>query len=153
MPSVATKYFGTLSCREESIIEFPAGLPAFENEQRFVAIELPEHAPLLFLQSLEQRELCFLAFPILVVDRSYRLAIPPEDLEALDLPASRQPQLGKEVLVLALVSLNDGFSATANLLAPIVVNLDSRRALQSIRHDTLYSHQHPIELLAREEAC
>jgi len=159
MPLVDTKYFGTLPYREESVFDFPFGLPAFENEKRFVPIELPEHAPLLFLQSLAQPELCFLTLPILVVEREYRLAISSEDLAALELDAARQPLLASEALVLALVSLHDGFSATANLMAPIVVNLKTRRALQAIRQDVVYSHQHPVasprgnQELCLGEAC
>src|SRR5579864_430622 len=122
MAQVETKYFGTMSYQEESVFEFPLGLPAFENENRFVPIELAQHAPLIFLQSLTQPALCFLAFPILVVDRDYRLSVAREDLEALDLATDRQPGLANEVAVLALVSLQYGFSATANLMAPIVVN-------------------------------
>ena len=153
MPSVETKYFGTLSCREEAVFEFPHGLPAFEQEGRFVLIELPEHAPLVFLQSLLQPALCFLAFPILVAARDYRLEVSAEDLAALELDPGRSPELGRDVLVLALVSLHDGFSATANLMAPIVVNLKTRRGLQAIRQDNLYSHQHPLEPRGPEAAC
>jgi flagellar assembly factor FliW len=94
---------------------------------------------------LTQATLCFLAFPILVADRNYQLAVSAEDLAALDLDRGRQPKLGREVLVLALVSLHDGFSATANLMAPVVLNLETRRGLQAIRPDRLYSHQHPIQ--------
>jgi flagellar assembly factor FliW len=153
MPSLDTKYFGVLTYREEAVFEFPQGLPAFEEEHRFVLIEMPENAPLVFLQSLRQPELCFLAFPILVADREYHLAVSPEDLEALGLDRGRQPTLGNEVLVLALVSLHDGFSATANLMAPIVLNLKTRRSLQAIRQDNLYSHQHPVPSYSPEVAC
>jgi flagellar assembly factor FliW len=102
---------------------------------------------------LRQPELCFLAFPVLVADREYRLAVSREDLEALDLDRGRQPTLGSEVVVLALVSLQDGFSATANLMAPIVLNLKTLRGLQAIRQDNLYSHQHSIQSLRPEAAC
>jgi len=153
MPLVETKYFKTLSYLEESAFDFPLGLPAFENEKRFVPIELPAHAPLLFLQSLARQDLCFLAFPILVVDRDYQLALSREDLDTLDLDTDSQPQLGSEILVLVLISLHDGFSASANLMAPIVVNVKTRRAVQSVRQDAVYSHQHPISPKAEVEAC
>lgn len=144
MPAVETKYFGTLSYAEESVFDFPQGLPAFEDEKGFVLIEARESAPLVFLQSLTLPSLCFLAFPIPVVDRNYQPKIAPEDLEALGLDARRQPTLGSEVLVLTLVSLHDGFLATANLMAPIVLNVKTRRGLQAIRRDSLYSHEHAI---------
>ncbi len=152
MPQVETQYFGTMSYREESVFNFPAGLPAFTNEKRFVPIELEQHSPLIFLQSLAQPALCFLAFPILVVDRGYRLAIAPDDLQALELSPDRQPDLASEVAVLALLSLHEGLPPTANLMAPIVVNLKTRQALQAIRQDSEYSHQHHIEQ-KREEVC
>jgi flagellar assembly factor FliW len=95
--------------------------------------------------------MCFLAFPIQVVDRDYPLAIAPEDLEALHLESSRQPALGVEVVVLALLSVHDEFVATANLMAPVVLNLKTRRGLQAIRRDRLYSHQHPVRQQREQE--
>ena len=153
MLSTDTKYFGKLSYREESVFDFPFGLPAFEHEKQFVLIESAAHAPLVFLQSLAEPALCFLAFPILVVDRDYQLEIAREDLDAIGLDPGRQPALGSEALVLALISLHDGFSATANLMAPIVVNLNGRRGLQAIRQDSRYSHRHPIRSALAEQAC
>ncbi len=153
MPSVETKYFGTLPYVQDSVFDFPQGLPAFEEEKTFVLIEAPpgqkaqgdepEGAPLVFLQSLTRAGLCFLAFPILAVDKNYQLAIAAEDLEDLELDAGRQPVLGSEVLVLALVS-HDELLATANLMAPIVLNLKTRRGLQAIRRDSRYSHEHSV---------
>ncbi|HEY6392719.1 MAG TPA: flagellar assembly protein FliW [Bryobacteraceae bacterium] len=153
MPLLQTKYFGPLPYRAESVFNFPAGLPSFDEERSFVPIELPESSPLIFLQSLARPSLCFLTLPILVVDRGYRLAVSSEDLAELDLDPDHQPELARDVLVLALVSLHDGFSATANLMAPIVVNLNTRRALQAIRRDSAYSHQQAISLPAQETAC
>jgi flagellar assembly factor FliW len=144
MPSVETKYFGTLPCGEDAVFDFPQGLPAFEDEKRFVLIEPPGRAPLLFLQSMARATLCFAAFPILVVDRSYELTIAPEDLEELDLDPRRQPALGAEVTVLALISLHGKFQATANLMAPVILNVKTRRGMQAIRRDSRYSHQQPV---------
>jgi flagellar assembly factor FliW len=154
MPLVETKYFGTMSYQDESVFDFPLGLPAFEEEKRFVFIEIPKYAPLVFLQSLNQASLCFLALPIRVVDPNYRLAISPEDRVTLQLPLDPQAKASDGILALALVSLHDGFSATANLMAPIVVNVLTRRALQAIRLDRAYSHQHPVSAGPRcEEIC
>lgn len=153
MAQLETEYFGTMSYREESVFDFPAGLPAFTNEKRFVPIELAQHSPLIFLQSLAQPALCFLAFPILVLDRDYRLAVAREDLVTLELAPDRQPELSTEVAVLALLSIQDGIPATANLMAPIVINLKTRRALQAIRQDAVYSHQHLVQPRAAGQPC
>jgi flagellar assembly factor FliW len=153
MPIVETKYFGTISYAEESAIDFPQGLPAFEEERRFVLIAPPESAPLVFLQSLARATLCFVAFPVLVVDKDYHLAIAPEDLKDLGLDTELQPVLGLEVKVLALVSMRDERLATANLMAPIVVNVKTRHALQAIRRDARYPHNHPLAGNTAEEAA
>ncbi|MGA2877578.1 MAG: flagellar assembly protein FliW [Bryobacteraceae bacterium] len=144
MPSVETKYFGTLPYAAESLFDFPQGLPAFEEEKTFVLIDSPEQAPLVFLQSMARASLCFVALPILVVDKNYQLAIAPEDLEDLGMDERRQPAWSGEVMVLALLSLHGGFLATANLMAPIVMNVKTRRGLQAIRRDSRYSHEHPV---------
>jgi flagellar assembly factor FliW len=144
MAQVETEYFGTIAYREDSVFDFPAGLPAFVQEKHLVPIESPQHSPMVFLQSMARPALCFLALPIQVVDPDYSLAVSREDLASLGLAGDRQPELASEVAVLVLLSLHDGLSATANLMAPIVVNLKTRRALQAIRQDAVYSHQHPV---------
>ncbi|HTC89821.1 MAG TPA: flagellar assembly protein FliW [Bryobacteraceae bacterium] len=144
MPSVETKYFGALPYTDESLFDFPQGLPAFEDQKGFVLIEFPEKAPLVFLQSVARASLCFVALPVQMVDQKHQLAIAPEDLEDLALDTRRQPVVGADVMVLALVSLHGEFLATANLMAPIVLNVKTRRGLQAIRRDTRYSHEHPL---------
>jgi flagellar assembly factor FliW len=166
MPSLETKYFGTLPYAHESVFDFPQGLPAFEEEKSFVLIggskghgpnedgpkgDGSEGVPLVFLQSMARASLCFAAFPILAVDNNYQLAITPEDLEGLGLATARQPMLGAEVMVLALVSLHDELLATANLMAPVVLNVETRCGLQAIRRDSRYSHEHPIVWPAAHE--
>lgn len=97
--------------------------------------------------------LCFIALAVLDVDPDYKLAVSPEDLEALELPTERQPLIGSEVLVLTLLSIRDVGPATANLLAPLVINLANRRGLQAIRRDNLYSHEQALVAMSEECSC
>lgn len=151
MPLIETKYFGTMSYEGESVFDFPCGLPAFEEEKRFVFIEIAEYAPLVFLQSLTRPSLCFLALPVLSADPDYRLELSSEDGAALELEG--QSECGGGITALALLSLHDGFPATANLMAPVVVNVRTRRALQAIRMDRRYSHQHPLRPPGAAPVC
>lgn len=144
MPLIQTKYFGGMEYEEESRFEFPLGLPAFEDQRSFVLIEGAGTYPLVFLQSISEPGLCFIALPVLVADPLYELSISLDDLEELGFEASRQPAIGQEALVLVLLSTQEGQPATANLLAPIVINLTNRKGLQAIRDDFRYSHQHPL---------
>jgi flagellar assembly factor FliW len=149
MPSIET-CFGTLDYQEEARIEFPWGLPGFEDARWFVLVDQPESRPLVFLQSMEQRELCFMTLPVAEVAPDYRLRILPEDLERLGLDPSRQPEPW-EVLALAIVCVEDKQVPSVNLLGPVVINRYTRKAVQAIRDDMNYSARQP--LLAEGVTC
>jgi flagellar assembly factor FliW len=138
-----TKNFGKLSFEAESELDFPAGLPGFENRKKFVAVTFVESDPLVYLQSLDDPALCFITMPILAADPCYKLRVNGEDLEQLGLPQSRQPRIGDDVLCLTVVSVRET-GPTANLLAPIVVNLRNRKAVQAVSPESDYSHQHAL---------
>jgi flagellar assembly factor FliW len=153
MPTIDTKYFGPMAYDEESCFEFPWGLPAFEEECRFLPLEMPGHKPLVFLQSTVNPTLCFVALPVLVAHPEYALTVSPDDLQALGLSVERQPRIGSEVLVLTLLSIQQDAPTAANLLAPVVVNLANRQALQAIRHDAVYSHAQTLDYPKEECSC
>lgn len=153
MASFATKYFGTLDCERTDLFDFPQGLPGFEEQTTFVLLNLPSRHPLVFLQSTQNPQLCFLGLPIFVVDPDYELSVSVEDLSIMELKRERQPQIGTEVMVLALLSIVEGQSATANLMAPIVLNLSQRIGAQAIRCDFRYSHQHQVLSLVDAGTC
>jgi len=151
MPQVLTKYFGSLEYQEDEVVQFPSGLPAFEEELEFLVIEPAAKAPLAFLQSMRQPGLCFLALPILAIDPDYALAITLEDLEALQLETTHQPEIGRDIDCLAVIAPPQDGPITANLLAPIVINRGKRFGVQAIRLDSTYSHQYPVA--KAEDAC
>ena len=144
-----TVHFGRIQVDEASTIQFPEGLPGFESRRRFALLQDPAYGPLIFLQSLELAGLCFPALPVGVVRPDYSLAVTPEDLEKLGLPRDRQPVIGRDVAALAILCLPQGEPPTANLLSPVLIHLETRRALKSIRLDRLYTCS---ERLAVEEA-
>jgi flagellar assembly factor FliW len=139
----ASRDFGDLPYDPASVFTFPAGLPGFEQRRRFIPVHLPESEPLVFLQNLEDPALCFVTLPMAAVDRNYRLTMTEEDRESIGLPPSLGGAAGKHVLCLAVVSLRET-GPTANLLAPVVINLRNRLAVQAIAPASNYSCQHPL---------
>lgn len=123
-------------------LEFPNGIPAFETERRF---RLIDRDPLLFLESESNPELSFLLLPVALIDPDYRLLLTVEDRALLDASADA------DLLCLAVITAAENLPPTANLLAPVVVNPLSGRAVQAVRSDAMYSHKHP--LLPEEAAC
>ena len=154
MPQALTRHFATMEYEEETVIGFPQGLPAFEQLTRFVLVEHPATSPLVFFQSLERADVCLPAVPVLAVDPNYELALTPDDLDDLGFAAQEPIPAGNAIGCFAIVSVPMEGPATANLLAPVVINLSARRAIQAVRLDTRYSHQHPIlPVPAKEGAC
>jgi len=144
MPQIPTKYFGPVEYQETDVVQFPCGLPGFESETQFLLIEPENSAPLIFLQSMRQSGLCFLTLPILTVDPRYHLSVNVDDLRLLEFHSEQAPQIGVDINCLTVIAVAESGAATANLLAPLVINRSNRLALQAIRIDTVYSHQHPL---------
>jgi len=66
-----------------------------------------------------------------------------EDRLALGIEASGASR--DQLLCLAVVTAYDDSPPTANLLAPVVVNLANGSAVQSVRYGAAYSHMHPLK--------
>ena len=143
MPSFDTQNFGRISYDTAATLEFPVGLPGFEQRRLFLALSFPDSKPLIFLQNLEDGGLCFPTMPVLAVDPQYRLEIGPEDRACIGFTPGEAVRIGQEVLCLAILSLREE-GPTANLLAPVVVNLVSRQAVQAVAPNSHYSHQHVL---------
>jgi flagellar assembly factor FliW len=141
MPQVLTRDFGELAYEPSAEWFFPRGLPGFDDQNRFVLIEPDGLAPIVLLQSLKTPALCFLAVSAWVADPAYQVGMMQDDLDALGL--EDQPKPGDGTLCLAILS-RSGEGFTANLLAPVVVNPQSRTAVQAVRADSIYSHRHPL---------
>jgi flagellar assembly factor FliW len=142
MPTLQTKNFGAIQFNADAALEFPTGMPGFEERRRFLALHFNGTDPLVYLQSVEDPGLCFLTIPVLVADPSYRLRVEEEDAESIGL-TSNEPRIGEDVLCLTVLSLRED-GPTANLLAPIVVNLRNRQSVQAVATQSGYSHQHPL---------
>jgi len=115
----------------DKIIEFPAGLPGFENLRRFTFRHDEAEDPVVFLlQSVEQPDVSFTVTDPVLLGLDYNIEIGDEEEKLLDI---KQPQDIAILLVLYRVDPADADSqVTANITAPLLVNLQSRRGVQKI---------------------
>jgi flagellar assembly factor FliW len=148
-----TAHFGRITVDPAAVVEFPEGLPGFEQCRRFLPLNHPAADGLVFLQSLESPGLCFLAVPVQTLRADYRIAMTAEDLDLLRLPEDRPPALGREVNALAILSLVEGQPPTANLRSPVVIHAATRRAVQAIRPDERYGCREPLVVEKTEALC
>lgn len=144
-------HFGPIVVNESSTIEFPEGLPGFEERRRFLPLQDTRQGGLVFLQSLECADLCFLALPAKGLRPDYQVALTAEDRETLGLPEGT-PVIGRDVAALAILSLAEGEAPTVNLRSPVVIHMQTRIAVQAIRPDELYQCREPL-VCESEGAC
>jgi flagellar assembly factor FliW len=143
MPSVQTRFFGTIDYSDESVIHTPLGIPGFNSERAFLLIQLPGQHPLVYLQSMQTAELCFPALPVRVASAQYEIEIGDDDRAVLGVRP--RPTIGQDVLCLALVSADETGAPTANLMAPVVIHLRSRVGIQCVNAAGPYDLRHPLE--------
>lgn len=127
---VRTMLFGDIEIEDEYKIRFTSPILGFEEEKEFVLIKEQEDSPFYWLQSLKTPELAFLlADPFVFF---------PEYVVELD-----ESYKDKNIAIYVIVSLNENFKlSTANLVAPIVVDVDTKEASQIILENSPYTTRH-----------
>jgi len=142
VPVLKTTSFGHLEYGPEDVIDFPEGLPGFEQERQFLLIERPEIHPVCLLQSVSTASLLFLCVPVAVIDPAYDLKVLPDYYSLLGWEGGRA--VPGAVTVLAILCWPERGPVTANLLGPLVIDREARRGVQAIRDDARYSATTPV---------
>jgi flagellar assembly factor FliW len=135
---LSTAYFGELEVQEEQVIYFSHGVFAFEDQKRFVLVPCEDtDIPMAWLQSLDDPDLAFVVKNPFVFRPDYEFKISGEVETELDI---RNPS---DVTVLVLLVIPDDVNKmTANLLAPVVINVVSKKGRQVILEDRQYHTKH-----------
>lgn len=138
-----TKYFGEMTIDDSKIINFPEGIPGLEDEKEFIFIEIPENNTFYCLQSTQQEEVAFFLIKPWDFFPDYDIDIPPEELEELEIRT-------KEDLVLYnIITISNDYKITANLLGPIIINIETLKGKQMILHSEDYQTKHPLLIKER----
>ena len=103
------------------------GLAGFPGAERFALVEVPDAAPLYMLRSLDQPGLEFVVVPPSVFFPDYAPEVDDVSAARLELTDSADALL---LVVLTVAATG----ATANLLAPVVINQRTRAAAQVVLH-------------------
>lgn len=119
--------FGTLDIEPSKIIEFPHGLPGFEDFRRFSLFHPEGEEPkYVILQSLDDAAIAFHVTDPALLGFSYEVELDDEEAAAIGLTDQR------DAAVLVMLSKQEGQGLHANLKAPLVINVRTQRGLQHI---------------------
>lgn len=116
-------------------IEFRTPMPGFPEHRHFVLVSTADDGLLYTLRSVDDPELRFLVVPPAPFFPWYAPEVGDQVVELL---ATEQPA---DLLVLVVVTVaGEAADATANLLAPIIVDRSTRRAVQVVLDQDLPIH-------------
>ena len=137
--TIDSPVLGPLTLDAAALYTFPLGLVGMEAARRF-AVVAAERPGFSWLQSADDPALVFVVADPFVVVPDYAVDIPDADLAPLGAATTA------DLLVLAIVTLGAGGAATANLRAPVVLNVATRQGRQVVLADDRLSITAPIGL-------
>ena len=132
---LSTTRFGEIEIQEESIINFPFGIPGFPDLKRFVIIDYKD--PIKWLHSVEDPDIAFIITVPFVLFPEYSFTIKDDVEEFLGIKEA------SDVLIFAILAVSDN-NLMANLKAPVVINISNKKAVQILLEDDRYSFRVPL---------
>jgi len=136
---INTSRFGRVELQDQDVLTFPEGLLGFADLRQFVLLDDPSDEIFAWLQSCESSHI---AFPVLepeLFTETYKATLTKSDLEALKLQG---PEKARYFSIVTIP--DDPTQMTANLKAPIVVNITERVARQCVLQDNHLAIREPI---------
>lgn len=135
-----SQVFGKIQYSEEELIVFEKPILGFNKEKLFLQIQREDSLPFTWLQSVLSPELAFMIIDPFLIFNNYTFEISDEDKKMIELD---KPE---DALVFSIVSIpsDNPKKITANLLAPIVLNIKNKKAAQIILKSEKFSTKTPL---------
>jgi flagellar assembly factor FliW len=128
--------FGELSVPVDSVIEFPSGVIGFPKAHRYVMLE--HKHPFSWLHSIDDPNLAFVVVDGFEFGQQFDVKPPIGDKDT-------DFREDDEYAILIIVTVrSDPRLTTANLKAPLFVNMRNRKGVQVIFDDPRYSTRYPL---------
>ncbi len=137
---IETTRFGQIEIDENLIFDFIKPILGYDNLTKFILIEHSTTSPFKWLQAIDDPAIAFPVTNPALFDIEYEFVLPQEDAELLNLNSV------ENLLSLNIARIPSGNPtlATVNLLGPIIVNTETKKAIQLVLSDTNYSVREPL---------
>ncbi|WP_060205265.1 flagellar assembly protein FliW [Sporosarcina koreensis] len=137
--NIQTKFHGEIEIQSDQLWNFPKGIPGFEDEKEFVLLPIEGNNIFQVLQSTNSLAVAFIVTNpyTLVADYSFDIDGPTIELLNIEKP--------EDVFVLGILTLKQPFeTSTINLQAPLIFQMNNRKAKQMILNDNRFTTRHMI---------
>ncbi len=136
---IETKYHGLIEIQKEEVIRFPNGLPGFLEEKEFEVLPISEDGSFYILQSVQTPELGFVLTNPFTFYPDYDFNLESQAVDVLELDSP------EDVTVYTVLTMADQFHlTTANLQAPVVINVKKKIGKQVILTGSPYQTKHNL---------
>ena len=137
---INTAKFGELEVSKDTVFNFVSPIIGFNDLKEYTIVDYKPDSPFKWLQSMEDMEL---AFPVTLCSFfgiDYKFDIPDEEAQRLEITS------GDDVFVcnIANIPSSNPQGATINMLAPIVVNIVNKKAMQIVLKNTEFEVRHKL---------
>jgi flagellar assembly factor FliW len=136
--TIETKAYGPLDITEEQIINFPFGIPGFDDMTQWALFEA-KREPFYILQSLEKTEVAFFLLAPLFFDINYTAEVSENDLRLLHL---LDPATECRIFIIVNIPRDNPSKLTGNLQAPLLFNMKEKIAGQCISTNPKWQLRH-----------
>lgn len=137
--NIQTTRFGQVQLQGEDLLTFPEGILGFADLKKFVILDDPNDDIFAWLQSCDEPAI---AFPVLepeLFQQGYKISLAKSDLEALKLANT------ENIRQFCIITIpDDPTQMTANMKAPIVINVAAKSARQCVLQDNSLAIREPI---------
>ncbi len=141
---IETRNFGKVEFEEKRVVNFKEGIPGFREFTKYIIIE-EEDSNFAYLQSIEEGDLSFIIINPYELKKDYSIEIKDQYVEAL---GGGGPEKFSVYVITAIVGKVE--EATVNLIAPIIIQNETREGMQVILENTKYTTKHKIVDLLKE---
>lgn len=138
--TVNTTRFGEIEIQQNEIITFEHGIPGFEEETEFVVMPYAEDSPFFLLQSAKTNFLAFLMTDPFKFFADYEFNLDDDSIQELGI------EQAEDIAIFSLVTVRgqNVRDMTANLVAPLVINVKNNCGRQIVLEKSPYKTQHRV---------
>lgn len=137
---IKTTRFDVLNYSPQDLIHFPAGLLGFEELKDYLVIPMADSDAFFWLQSVEQGEIAFLVTEPFKFFSDYEIQLGDNLKKKLSITQREQVAVYTTVTI-PQTGVKD---MTANLIGPLIINLDNRRGIQYVLEGDRYHTKHRL---------
>ena len=144
---MTTRNFGEIEFAEENIIHFEEGIPGFRTLKEYVLIGDNESA-FEYMQSVTDGNISFVLINPYMFMKDYSINIKDTYVEALGGGTAE-----KFSVYVTVTIVGDIENATVNLVAPILIQNETKKGMQVILENSKYTTKHSMMELIKEGSC